>query len=79
VSEPISESTQTETGEATKRSLNPFALGEGLIALAIAAYILTGGRWLDGISSRWILAGGALVVGLILLLASLRTGRKRNQ
>lgn len=60
-----------------RRGPDPVALLAGLLALgmAIAAFV---GQVpdLSGFDPRWLLAGGAALVGLILLVGSLR-GRRR--
>jgi hypothetical protein len=49
----------------------------GLGSLGIAAIALLGGvAWLPDVDGRWILAGLALLVGLLLVIGSLRTPRR---
>ncbi len=52
----------------------------GVITLLISAYVLTDGEiWVPMVDLRWIIAGGAVLVGLLLLGASVRgTNRKRG-
>lgn len=46
--------------------------------LLAAAYVLTDGAdWL-GANVRWVLAGGAVLVGLLMLVGSRRSGRQRK-
>lgn len=48
----------------------------GLATLLASAYLLTDGRaWLPDVDPRWVLGGGALAVGLLLLVMSLRPRR----
>lgn len=50
----------------------------GVVTLLVGAYAVSDGRiWLRNMDPRWIIAGGALVVGLLLLAASTRSGRGR--
>ncbi|ACU40328.1 hypothetical protein KCV87_23345 [Actinosynnema pretiosum subsp. pretiosum] len=44
----------------------------GVTALIASAYMLTDGSALPGLDLRWLLAGGALVIGLGLLGSSVR-------
>jgi len=64
----------TGTGRpAPRRVPDPLALLAGLAALAIAITALVGGTtWLPPLDARWILAGGAIAVGVALLAGSLR-------
>ncbi|MDQ3402260.1 MAG: hypothetical protein M3548_02555 [Actinomycetota bacterium] len=52
----------------------------GVITLLISAYVLTDGEiWVPMVDLRWIIAGGAVLVGLLLLGASVRgNNRKRG-
>lgn len=51
----------------------------GVATLVVSAYVLTDGAlWVPSIDPRWLLAGGALVVGLFLLIASVRGNRKKR-
>jgi len=51
----------------------------GIATLLVSAFILTDGAlWIPSLDPRWLVAGGALVVGLFLLMASVRGGRKRR-
>lgn len=63
--------------EVERRGPDVLTLIAGIATLLVSAYVLTDGAlWVPSIDPRWLLAGGALVVGLFLLIASLR-GRKR--
>jgi hypothetical protein len=60
-----------------RRGPNVFILLVGLGVLCASAYVISDGNtWLPPIDPRWLLAGGALVVGLLLLIASLRPRRR---
>jgi hypothetical protein len=59
-----------------RRGPDLLALIAGIGTLLVSTYVLTDGSiWLPSIDPRWLLAGGALVVGLFMLTASMR--RKR--
>lgn len=61
-----------------RRMPDPFALVAGLATLGVSAYLLTdGATWLPALDARWALAGGALLVGVLMLLASVRGERRR--
>jgi hypothetical protein len=50
-----------------------FAVG----ALLVSAFTLTGGQyWPDFLDLRWVVAGGAIVIGLGLLAGSVLRGRR---
>lgn len=56
---------------------DPVALIAGLATLGVATYLVTdGSQWLPPIDPRWVIAGGALLVGVLLLALSLRSGRR---
>ncbi|MGH3439372.1 MAG: hypothetical protein ACRDRN_23295 [Sciscionella sp.] len=69
----------TETAEHTgnvarRRGPDLLALIAGLAAILASAYILTdGASWLPSIDPRWLLAGGALLVGVLMLASSMRS------
>ncbi|HEX7658915.1 MAG TPA: hypothetical protein VF444_05495 [Pseudonocardiaceae bacterium] len=57
---------------------DPLALLAGLATLCVAAYLLfDGALWLPPVDPRWVIAGAALLGGLLLLVLSLRPGRRR--
>lgn len=63
--------------QVERRMPDVLTLIAGVATLLISTYVLTDGAiGIPAIDLRWILAGGALLVGLVLLIASLR-GRKR--
>jgi hypothetical protein len=52
----------------------------GIATLVVSAYVLTDGRiWLPTLDPRWLLAGGALLVGLFLLISSVRGNRRKQR
>lgn len=59
-----------------RRGVDPISLIAGILVLLAAAYVLSGGpAWLSGIDLRWIVAGGAVLAGTLMLGASIRRGR----
>lgn len=58
---------------------DPLTLIAGLVALFASAYVLTDGAVsLPSLDPRWLIAGSALLVGLLLLGASLRGGDRNR-
>lgn len=52
-----------------------FTLLAGVLSLGVAGYILGDGpSWWPDVDFRWVLAGGAVFVGTVLLASSLRRG-----
>jgi hypothetical protein len=70
---------QYETDDRPRRRFpDPLNLIVGLFTIGVASYALSDGGWgLPAMDPRWVVAGGALLVGLLLLGASLRPGRRR--
>jgi protein-S-isoprenylcysteine O-methyltransferase Ste14 len=63
---------------ARRRFPDPIALIVGIITLGVSGWVLSDGAWgLPNVDPRWLVAGGALVVGLLLLGASLRPRSRR--
>jgi hypothetical protein len=66
-----------EQDEDRKRRPDLLTMLAGIAALLMSAYILTDGRtWLPSFDPRWLLAGGAVLVGLLLFGSSIR---RRNR
>lgn len=62
--------------EVQRRGPDVLTLVAGIATLLVSAFVLTDGAlWIPSLDPRWILAGGALVVGLCLLMMSVR-GRR---
>lgn len=56
-----------------RRRVNLFTLVLGVATLLVSGYLLTDGvSWLPTLDLRWILAGGAVLVGALMLGASMR-------
>jgi hypothetical protein len=63
--------------EKTKRGPDLFTLIAGIATLVVSGYVLTDGQmWLPEMNPTWVLAGGALLVGVLMLASSLRGGRR---
>lgn len=64
--------------ETRRRRPDLLTLLAGLGTLLVASYVLTDGAfWVPSLNPTWLLAGGALLVGVLMLASSLRGGRKR--
>jgi hypothetical protein len=71
----VAESDENRTTERKRPDL--LTLFAGIATLLMSAYVLTDGRtWLPAFDPRWLLAGGAVLVGLLLLGSSVR---RRNR
>lgn len=69
--------TDGETGApAQRRGPDPLTLAAGLGALAVAIGVpLSGDGWLAGLDARWVLAAVAILIGLLLVIGSIRPRR----
>jgi fatty acid desaturase len=71
--DPAMEPHTTTAAPARRRSPDPVALVFGVLALALSVAAVTGHLpLLPGFDPRWLLAAGAAVLGLLLLVGSLR-------
>ena len=84
--EPIEPATPTagppagRTGRRARRGPDVLTLAAGLITLAVAVMALTGRTpHLALFDLRWVLAGGAILLGLALLSASTRGRRPASR
>lgn len=60
----------------SRRGFDWFTLVVGIISLMVAGYTLGDGpNWWPDLDFRWVLATGAVLVGLTLLASSMRGGR----
>jgi len=65
--------------QKNRRGLDPVTLMFGIGALLVSGTALTNGSGLlPGVDPRWLLAGGAVFVGLLLLIGTLRRPRDRH-
>lgn len=63
-----------------RRFPDAWSLIIGLVTLLVSAYALSDGAInLPSADPRWLIAGGALFVGLMLLGASIRPRRRRDR
>ena len=63
-----------------RRRVDTVALVAGLLTLVASGYVLSDGAlWVPGLEPRWLLAGAALLVGVLMLAGSLRNGRHRDR
>lgn len=75
----MAERTDSDQTETRRRFPDLFTLLCGLATLFAAAYVLTDGEvWVPTADPRWLLAGGAGLVGVLLLASSLRGGRRKR-
>lgn len=69
-------------GDETRRRprvRDVFTFLAGLATLFMSVYLLSDGRtWFPATDPRWLLAGGAVVVGLVMLAGSVRPRRDRR-
>ena len=72
----------TDVPPARRRGPDPLALTVGLATLVMAVFAFVGELPdLSGFDARWLLAGGAVAVGLVLLVGNLRnrSGGRRGR
>ncbi|GAA1207757.1 hypothetical protein [Prauserella alba] len=68
--------TSGRAGSDTGRRVDPLTLTAGVATLAVSAYVISGGpTWLGLPDGRWLLAGVAVLIGVVMLAASLRKER----
>ncbi|OXM42707.1 hypothetical protein [Amycolatopsis alba] len=71
------DSSQTQAAQPAKRGADVITLFVGIATLLVAGYVLSdGASWLPRFDFRWVMAGGAIFVGVLLLAASLRKSRR---
>ncbi|SNR37445.1 hypothetical protein SAMN06265360_10432 [Haloechinothrix alba] len=64
-----------EHSRQTGRHVDVVTLLTGLATLAIAGYVLSDGAMVPaGLDLHWLLSGGAITIGVVLLISSLRRG-----
>ncbi|PXY32258.1 hypothetical protein [Prauserella muralis] len=70
-----------ENGNVQQRrpGVDVLTLLAGIATLLVSAYVLSDGvTWLPAFDLRWVLAGGAVLVGTLMLAASVRGGGRRK-
>ncbi|MBE1581634.1 hypothetical protein DMC63_34240 [Streptomyces sp. WAC 05977] len=68
---------QAQSSQPAKRGVDVFTLIFGIATLLVSGYVLSdGASWLPQFDFRWVMAGGAIFVGVMLLAASLRKSRR---
>ncbi|NKQ58140.1 hypothetical protein HFP15_35305 [Amycolatopsis sp. K13G38] len=68
---------ETTELQPRRRGVDIFTLIVGIATLFVSAYVLSDGvSWLPSVDWRWVLAGGAVLIGVLMLGASLRGGRR---
>ena len=66
-----------EQSPCARRGFDPLTLVAGIGTLLVSAYVLSdGASWLPAFDVRWVLAGGAMLIGVLMVAASLR-GKRR--
>ncbi|MGH3772961.1 MAG: hypothetical protein ACRDRW_16470 [Pseudonocardiaceae bacterium] len=77
IAHPVPHDAHEADALALRRGPDPLTLLAGLGALGIAGTALLGGiAWLPDVDGRWVLAALALIVGLLLVIGSLRSPRR---
>lgn len=77
MTDPEPDHTHGEAGAPVRRrGPDLLTLAAGLGALGISVGALLGGiGWLPGVDARWVLAAVAILVGLVLVIGSIRPAR----
>lgn len=74
---PVHDKAETTPQPETRRGIDPITLIAGVLTLLASAYVLSnGGGWLPAFDLRWVLAGGAVLAGVLMLAASVRRGHR---
>ncbi|EHR59502.1 hypothetical protein [Saccharomonospora cyanea] len=61
------------------RTWDVFTLLAGIATLLVSSYVLSDAHtWLGHVDLRWVLAGGAVAVGVLMLVASIRPRGRRH-
>lgn len=62
-----------EPGTERRRRMDPFTLLAGIATLLVSGYVLgDGSGWWPDVDFRWVIAGAAVLAGVILLGSSFR-------
>lgn len=63
--------------ERSRRGVSVFTLLAGIATLFVSVYVLSDGAdWFPRFDVRWMLAGGAVLIGLLMLGSSFRGDRR---
>jgi hypothetical protein len=63
--------------DRSRHGIGVFTLLAGIATLFVSVYVLSDGAdWFPHFDVRWMLAGGAALVGVLILATSLRSNRK---
>ncbi|GAA3807490.1 MULTISPECIES: hypothetical protein [Amycolatopsis] len=74
---PYAHDTETPAPPERRRGVDVVTLILGIATLLVSAYVLSdGASWLPSFDLKWVLAGGAVLVGVLMLGASMRGGRR---
>jgi protein-S-isoprenylcysteine O-methyltransferase Ste14 len=75
----VADNDPTQRRKATRRAPDPVALVAGILTLGVSGYVLTDGALgIPATDPQWLLAGAALLIGLLMLAGSLRSGRRHR-
>ncbi|WP_084145602.1 hypothetical protein [Amycolatopsis jejuensis] len=67
---------ESETAPARRRGVDGITLFVGIATLLVSAYVLSdGASWLPAFDFRWVIAGGAVFCGVLMVAASFRRRR----
>jgi hypothetical protein len=75
----VTDNDPIEQRKTVRRGPDPVTLIAGVLTLGASAYVLTDGAvGIPFVDPKWLLAGAALLIGLLLLAGSLRPGRRNR-
>ncbi|WP_197320707.1 hypothetical protein [Saccharomonospora sp. NB11] len=61
------------------RSTDPVTLLAGVVTLFVSLYVLSDAHtWFPNLDLRWVLGGGAALVGVLMLVASMRPRKSQR-
>lgn len=75
----MAERCDNDTPRRPARVVDWFALLAGVATLLVSVYVLSdGSTWLPNMDFRWVLAGAAVLVGMLMLGSSVRCGGRKG-